>query len=101
MRGVFQPIINPAAWSANLYQQMLAMVINADNQSARLQEEYMELLHDLKSGAVSLDLVTLGENGGFEVLPPPPPDEEVIVPPIVGKNGRKAKESVPVYSGPC
>jgi hypothetical protein len=97
MRGVFQPIINPAAWSANLYQQMLTMVINADNQSAQLQEEYMELLRALKSGAVDLALVTLGDKGGFEVLPPVPPDEAAMVPPIA-RNGRKPRERVPVNS---
>lgn len=98
MQGVFQPIVNPVVQAADLYKQMLALAIQADNQAAGLQEIYMGLLRSLKSGEVSLDSVTLGARGGFEIISPEPPDEttylgnvEIEIP---ESNGKKPRSKV-------
>jgi len=89
MQGVFQPTINPVNMAADIYRQVLGLVIVADNQSERIQGEYTNLLHSLKSGEVSLENLVIGENG-FEILPQMP-QEDVVKP---SKNGKKAKELV-------
>ena len=71
MKGMFIPVINPVAFAASAYSQMMSMIIQADEQASRIQGEFMDLLRELKSGEVSLESLTMGENG-FEVIPPAP-----------------------------
>ncbi len=91
MKAVFTPTINPVAHAGQVYQQMLAMVIQADNKAESLHREFMDLLRSLKSGEVSLELLQVGENG-FEILAPEP--IEIVVPEIASTNGSK-RERVP------
>ena len=86
MQGTFKPVIDPAATAVTVFQQMLNTALQADNQAARIHDEFMGLLRSLKSGEVSLDLVEVGENG-FSILPPEPVE--------TGANGHKDEEALP------
>lgn len=96
MQGVFQPTINPAGLAAQLYQQMLGFVIQADGQAERIQEEFLELLRGFKSGEISLDSVEVGENG-FSIIPPQPTTEEAAM--YVAANERMAELSAIANNG--
>lgn len=71
MQGSYQPIINPVKTASSILEQLLTMGIQADNQTARIVNETMELLRALKSGEVTLDQLEVGENG-WSIIPMSP-----------------------------
>ena len=94
MKGVFKPLVDPVALGARLYQQMLEMAMNADEQAMNLHEEFMLLIQGLKSGAVSVESLVPAENGnGFDIIIPEPLGEPIeVVKPT--DNGARRKKKV-------